>query len=221
MAKADPMTDLLSLAVGGSMQSQMEAKLASMNIKSPRLIPSSPSTHTLHTSTNRNYQSPAFNSTSSFLSPKTANTLGNLSDGAHTLAQQRANSMPPATPHIAFPRWPSPRAQESAARGLVAVHSANSWSAATPPHKIYLSGPSRPTRRAPTILASPPARRGHQRHPLAGVALGNDSSGAAPCPSRKGARRGRGRCSVPRRPSTSRAPCLRRPPRPSHTPSIP
>ncbi|KAI9436692.1 hypothetical protein H4582DRAFT_1962700 [Lactarius indigo] len=36
MAKADLMTTLLSPAVGGSMQSQMEAKLASMNLKSFR-----------------------------------------------------------------------------------------------------------------------------------------------------------------------------------------
>ncbi|KAH8987214.1 hypothetical protein EDB86DRAFT_3245840 [Lactarius hatsudake] len=45
MARADPMTALLSPAVGGSMQSQMEAKLASMNLKSLRLqftMPGSP-----------------------------------------------------------------------------------------------------------------------------------------------------------------------------------
>ncbi|KAN0130639.1 hypothetical protein V8E53_011532 [Lactarius tabidus] len=57
MARSDPMTALLSLAVEGSMQSQMEAKLASMNLKSPRLksnIPSSPSARTFNTSaTNR------------------------------------------------------------------------------------------------------------------------------------------------------------------------
>ena len=44
--RARPMTTLLSLAVGGSMQSQTEAKLASMNLKSPGLksnMPSSPS----------------------------------------------------------------------------------------------------------------------------------------------------------------------------------
>ena len=35
LARADPITALLSLAVGGIMQSQMEAKLVSMNLKSP------------------------------------------------------------------------------------------------------------------------------------------------------------------------------------------
>ncbi|KAH8987229.1 hypothetical protein EDB86DRAFT_3245845 [Lactarius hatsudake] len=92
MARADPMTALLSPAVGGSMQSQMEAKLASMNLKSPGLkstMPGSPSACTFNASaTNR--QSLAFDSSSSFLSPDTANTVGNPSDAAATLAQQRA-----------------------------------------------------------------------------------------------------------------------------------
>ena len=92
MARADPMTALLSPAVGGSMQSQMEAKLASMNLKSPGLksnMPSSPSARTFNTSaTNR--QSLAFDSSSSFLSPDSANSVGNPSDAAATLAQQRA-----------------------------------------------------------------------------------------------------------------------------------
>ena len=43
MARADPMTALLSPAVGGSMQSQMEAKLASMSLKSPGLKSTMPS----------------------------------------------------------------------------------------------------------------------------------------------------------------------------------
>ncbi|KAH9024802.1 hypothetical protein EDB85DRAFT_2179998 [Lactarius pseudohatsudake] len=63
MARADPMTALLSPAVGGSMQSQMEAKLASMNLKSPGLKSTM---------------------------PDAANTVGNPSDAAATLAQQRA-----------------------------------------------------------------------------------------------------------------------------------
>ncbi|KAH9012271.1 hypothetical protein EDB85DRAFT_2223714 [Lactarius pseudohatsudake] len=74
MVRADPMTVLLSLAVGGSTQSQMEAKLA---------------TRTFNTSTT-NRQSLAFDTSSSFLSPDTANTVGNPSDTAATLAQQRA-----------------------------------------------------------------------------------------------------------------------------------
>ena len=92
MTRADPMTALLSLAVGGSMQSPTEAKLASMNLKFPGLksnMPSSPSARTFNTSaTNR--QSLAFDSSSSFLSPDSANSVGNPSDAAATLAQQRA-----------------------------------------------------------------------------------------------------------------------------------
>ena len=76
------------------MQSQMEAKLASMNLKSPGLksnMPSSPSTRNFSSTANPNRQSLAFDSTpSSFLSPDTSNALGNPSDAAATLAQQRA-----------------------------------------------------------------------------------------------------------------------------------
>ena len=93
MARADPMTALLSPAVGGSMQSQMEAKLASMNLKSPGLkstMPGSPSTRNFSGTANPNRQSLAFDTTSSFLSPDTANGISNASDAAATLAQQRA-----------------------------------------------------------------------------------------------------------------------------------
>ncbi|KAH9890351.1 hypothetical protein C8Q73DRAFT_703964 [Cubamyces lactineus] len=81
MARSDPMTALLSPAVGGSMQSQMEAKLAQMNLKSPGFksnLPASPTT--------RNF------SGSSFLSPDSANNVNNSggNDPATTLAQQRA-----------------------------------------------------------------------------------------------------------------------------------
>ncbi|KAI0783417.1 hypothetical protein C8Q75DRAFT_884727 [Abortiporus biennis] len=80
MARADPMTALLSPAVGGSMQSQMEAKLAQMSLKSPGLksnLPASP--------TARNFSG-------GFLSPDTANNLPSAGghDPAATLAQQRA-----------------------------------------------------------------------------------------------------------------------------------
>ncbi|KAI0762008.1 hypothetical protein BD413DRAFT_221881 [Trametes elegans] len=81
MARSDPMTALLSPAVGGSMQSQMEAKLAQMSLKSPGFksnLPGSPTT--------RNF------SGSSFLSPESANNVANAGghDPATTLAQQRA-----------------------------------------------------------------------------------------------------------------------------------
>ncbi|KAH8994152.1 hypothetical protein EDB86DRAFT_3234880 [Lactarius hatsudake] len=71
--------------------SQMKAKLASMNLKSPGLkstMPRSPSSRTFNISaTNR--QSFAFDYSSSS-SPDTANTIGNPGDAAATLAQQRA-----------------------------------------------------------------------------------------------------------------------------------
>jgi hypothetical protein len=75
------------------MQSQMEAKLASMNLKSPGLkstMPSSPSSRNFGSSANPNRQSLAFDSTSSFLSPDAANGVSNSTDAAATLAQQRA-----------------------------------------------------------------------------------------------------------------------------------
>lgn len=87
------MTALLSPAVGGSMQSQMEAKLASMSLKSPGLkssMPSSPSTRNFSATANPNRQSLAFDSAPSFLSPETANGVSNSNDAAATLAQQRA-----------------------------------------------------------------------------------------------------------------------------------
>ena len=82
MARSDPMTALLSPAVGGSMQSQMEAKLASMNLKSPGLksnLPASPTT--------RNFSGSGIGGGNTFLSPESAN---NASEAAATLAQQRA-----------------------------------------------------------------------------------------------------------------------------------
>ena len=105
------MTALLSPAVGGSMQSQMEAKLASMNLKSPGLksnMPSSPSSRNFSNTANPNRQSLAFDSApSSFLSPDTSNTLGN-SDAAATLAQQRAKLKASNAAHrISAPAFPS------------------------------------------------------------------------------------------------------------------
>ncbi|THH27660.1 hypothetical protein EUX98_g6526 [Antrodiella citrinella] len=84
MARADPMTALLSPALGGSMQSQMEAKLANMSLKSPGLksnLPSSP--------TARNFSGSHLNN---YLSPDSANNLASPTpnDPAATLAQQRA-----------------------------------------------------------------------------------------------------------------------------------
>ncbi|KAI0699210.1 hypothetical protein BC835DRAFT_1331654 [Cytidiella melzeri] len=81
MARADPMTALLSPAIGSSMQTQMEAKLASLNLKSPSLksaLPGSP--------TGRNFPG----GTNNFLSPDSATIASGNNDAAATLAQQRA-----------------------------------------------------------------------------------------------------------------------------------
>jgi len=89
MARSDPMTALLSPAIGGSMQSQMEAKLAQMTLKSPALkspMPASPRVF----SGSQNRQSLALDTTSSgFLSPDSAAMVSN-NDAAATLAHQRA-----------------------------------------------------------------------------------------------------------------------------------
>ncbi|TFK40461.1 hypothetical protein BDQ12DRAFT_626896 [Crucibulum laeve] len=86
MARSDPMTALLSPAMGGSMQSQMEAKLATL--KSPGLksgLPASPTARNF----SANRQSLALDNSSNYLSPESAaNPSGQ--DAAATLAQQRA-----------------------------------------------------------------------------------------------------------------------------------
>ncbi|KAH6912890.1 hypothetical protein BKA70DRAFT_778828 [Coprinopsis sp. MPI-PUGE-AT-0042] len=87
MARSDPMTALLSPAMG-SMQSQMEAKLASLSLKSPGLksgLPASPTTRNF----NPNRQSLALDNNSNYLSPDSANIAAS-NDAAATLAQQRA-----------------------------------------------------------------------------------------------------------------------------------
>lgn len=89
MARSDPMTALLSPAMGGSMQSQMEAKLATL--KSPGLksgLPASPTARNFSGSAG-NRQSLVLDNSSNFLSPDSA-AIGNPSDAAATLAQQRA-----------------------------------------------------------------------------------------------------------------------------------
>ena len=102
VARADPMTALLTPAVGVPMQSQMEAKLASMNLKSPGLksnMPSSPSARTFNTSaTNR--QPLAFDS-SSPSSPDSTNSVSNPSDVVATLAQAQSSQQRRSS-HIGF-----------------------------------------------------------------------------------------------------------------------
>ncbi|KAG6879339.1 hypothetical protein C0992_003473 [Termitomyces sp. T32_za158] len=110
MSKSDPMTALLSPQIGGlsmfsfhcasvvnivlgSMQSQMEAKLAT--IKSPGLKSGLPSSPTVRNFTPGNRSSLALDSTSNFLSPDSAAN----NDAAATLAQQRAKLKAAAHPH--------------------------------------------------------------------------------------------------------------------------
>ncbi|PAV16796.1 hypothetical protein PNOK_0686000 [Pyrrhoderma noxium] len=98
MARADPMTALLSPNAGGSMQSQMEAKLAQMGLKSPGLksnMPSSPSARNFSGNIPGNRQSLAVESqSSSFLSPGSA---------VATLAQQGAKFKANAVHRISAP----------------------------------------------------------------------------------------------------------------------
>ncbi|KAF5315441.1 hypothetical protein D9619_007360 [Psilocybe cf. subviscida] len=87
MARSDPMTALLSPAPGGSMQSQMESKLAQLSLKSPGLKSGLPSSPTARNFTPGNRQSMVLDNTN-YLSPESA---ANAPDSAAaTLAQQRA-----------------------------------------------------------------------------------------------------------------------------------
>ncbi|KAJ7644474.1 hypothetical protein FB45DRAFT_736333 [Roridomyces roridus] len=106
MARSDPMTALLSPAVGGSMSSQMDARLASL--KSPGLNPALPASPTTR---NFNQAAPPTNRQSlidppmSYLSPESA-AVGQ--DAASTLAQQRAKLKAANAAHrISAPIMPS------------------------------------------------------------------------------------------------------------------
>ncbi|KAF8880396.1 cytochrome P450 [Infundibulicybe gibba] len=97
MARSDPMTALLSPAMGGSMQSQMEAKLAS--------LPASPTTRSFAPGARQSLAlDPATVASATagnaFLSPDSA--AGPAQDAAATLAQQRAK-LKAVTQRIASP----------------------------------------------------------------------------------------------------------------------
>ncbi|KAJ7505760.1 hypothetical protein B0H11DRAFT_358403 [Mycena galericulata] len=106
MARSDPMTALLSPAVGGSMQSQMEAKLASL--KSPGLksgLPASPTARNFNQTTPANNRQSLIETPNNYLSPESAG-LGQ--DAAATLAQQRAKLKAANAAHrISAPIMPS------------------------------------------------------------------------------------------------------------------
>ncbi|KAJ7863482.1 hypothetical protein B0H14DRAFT_2505350 [Mycena olivaceomarginata] len=106
MARSDPMTALLSPAVGGSMQAQMEAKLA--GLKSPGLksgLPQSPTARNFNQAANNRQSLIEPLTPNSYLSPDTA--LGQP-DAASTLAQQRAKLKAANAAHrISAPIMPS------------------------------------------------------------------------------------------------------------------
>ncbi|KAJ7083003.1 hypothetical protein C8R44DRAFT_652456 [Mycena epipterygia] len=106
MARSDPMTALLSPAVGGSMQSQMEAKLA--GLKSPGLksgLPASPTARNFNQSTPANNRQSLIETPNNYLSPESA-VMGQ--DAATTLAQQRAKLKAANAAHrISAPIMPS------------------------------------------------------------------------------------------------------------------
>jgi hypothetical protein len=156
MARADSMAALRP-AVGGSIQSQMEAKLASKNLKSPGLSSTCP-VFPPHAP--------------SILAPRTAKRL-------HSTHRPPSYLPIPPIPSAtqAIPRRPSlnsaptqsrqqcrasylhqisPRGQPNAVHGPASVHSARSRIAITLPHKIFPSSIGGPVR-ASTSLASPAA----------------------------------------------------------------
>ncbi|KAK0503687.1 hypothetical protein EDD18DRAFT_1456874 [Armillaria luteobubalina] len=110
MARSDPMTALLSPAMGGSMQSQMEAKLASM--KSPGLKSGLPASPTTRNFSGTNRQSLVLDNSSNYLSPDSAANPPPSADAAATLAQQRAkfkaNNAANAAHRISAPVLSSP-----------------------------------------------------------------------------------------------------------------
>ncbi|KAF7365569.1 hypothetical protein MVEN_00430200 [Mycena venus] len=109
MARSDPMTALLSPAVGGSMQAQMEAKLASL--KSPGLksgLPASPTARNFNQSATANNRQSLVDppTPNSYLSPDSAAL--SQGDAASTLAQQRAKLKAANAAHrISAPIMPS------------------------------------------------------------------------------------------------------------------
>ncbi|KAJ7727366.1 hypothetical protein B0H16DRAFT_1779299 [Mycena metata] len=115
MARSDPMTALLSPAVGGSMQAQMEAKLA--GLKSPGLksgLPASPTARNFNQSSGAapaagaNRNSLVDVAQHAYLSPESASVIGTPGDAASTLAQQRAKLKAANAAHrISAPIMPS------------------------------------------------------------------------------------------------------------------
>jgi hypothetical protein len=149
MARSDPMTALLSPAVGGSMQNQMEAKLASLSLKSPAFA-SSP--------TARNFSMGATRTPSgdNFLSPDAANLAPG--DAATTLAQQRAKLKASNAAHrISAPALASSGADGRTTWGSGAPQLSQVAERPTPQVKRHLSQLLL-VQRAPTFLEPPGLR---------------------------------------------------------------
>ena len=139
MARADEKTALLSPAIGSSMESRMEGKLASMNLKSPGLESNN------HSSPSARISIPALRTASRQPSthPPPSSYLPILPIPSTTQAKPRRpslnsapNSKLPATPSIAYMYRLTPRGHQSAIHGPASVHSARSRSAILP-HAIY------------------------------------------------------------------------------------
>ncbi|KAJ7205964.1 hypothetical protein GGX14DRAFT_457802 [Mycena pura] len=127
MARSDPMTALLSPAAGGSMQAQMEAKLASL--KSPGLksgLPASPTARNFNQTTAAANRQSLIDMPNNYLSPDSA-AMGQNPEAASTLAQQRAKLKASNAVHrISAPIMPSPGDRNTwGAGGLSQVVEAN------------------------------------------------------------------------------------------------
>ena len=131
----------LSLAVGDSMQRQMEAKLASMNLRFTRtpsstyLVPSRPALLTPAPRTVSRWPS-----TRAFLSYLPILPISSATQATPRRPSLTPKSRPPARLPIAHLHRLSPRVHQSSVHGPVSVRSARSRSA-TLPHTRYFRRP--------------------------------------------------------------------------------
>ncbi|KAN0130660.1 hypothetical protein V8E53_011553 [Lactarius tabidus] len=133
MARADPMTALLSLAVEGSMSNMHR----------------SPFDRTFNTSATKR-RLLAFDSSYSFHSQIPPIPLATQAMPRRPLLKGAPNSKLPAIPRIVYAYRLSPQAQQNTVHGPVSVHSARSQSKITPPLKIFPLCLGVPIHRAPT-----------------------------------------------------------------------
>ncbi|KAN0130652.1 hypothetical protein V8E53_011545 [Lactarius tabidus] len=118
--------------------SQMETKFTNMNLQVVR-IHVQHAQFPLRTHLQHQRESPVASIRLELLlpSPESANSVGNPSDAAATLAQRRAKFKP--TDSIVYQHRLSPQAQQNGVHGPASAHSAeSSRSAITRPHKILI-----------------------------------------------------------------------------------